>query len=511
MKKLFIYFLVKILATGRTMLLLSHNTTKLLFIPGMEKMRWNIGKLKAYAQFDKAKNKVPAYRDFLRQNKFSKVCFKGLVPDLNTIPVTHKSNYVNKYLPHERCIGGRIPAKGIVIDESSGSTGMPCNWIRGNKERLSNKKMMEFGLAQLLGHRPKFIINAFAMGAWATGVNITMSLVDSAILKSPGPDIIKIENTLNFFGTNYNYIIMGYPPFLKALVDTAKVDWKSFNIVLIFGGEGMSEAMRCYIQSKGIKKIYSSFGASDLELNIASENDFTISLRKLLGYNKMLAGKLIKYPGTLPMIFQYNPLDFYIESTVEDELLFTLCRTGYVSPKIRYNIHDRGHVIHMWQLKEILKSCKINLNEIIEPGNDLPLLFHYGRADMSVAYFGCKIAPADIQEVIFKIPRLADNINSFTLSVYEDENMNKKLDLCFEQMDDRNIAFDIEEMNNLIFDELATLNQDFKESFRMVPLKDKPEVKFYKQGTGPFAGRNNKIKANYISEQKITRIPQVVT
>ncbi len=498
-KKIIIYIVVKMLAAIRAILMLTYNTTKLIFIPGLEKTRWNVGKMKAFIEFEKARNKVPAYKDFLQKNRFEEIPFKGLVPDLNLIPVTDKNNYVNKYSPQQRCIGGTVPTKGIIIDESSGSTGIPSNWIRGRQERNDNKIMMEFGLAHLLGHHPKFIINAFAMGAWATGLNITMSFSDSAILKSPGPDITKIENTLNFFGTKYNYIIMGYPPFLKCLVDTAKVKWQEFNIVLILGGEGMSEAMRCHIQRKGIKKIYSSFGASDLELNIASENDFTISLRRLLEKNKVLAGKLIRYPGTLPMIFQYNPLDFFIETTGDGELLFTLCRPHYVSPKIRYNIHDKGHVLRMPQFKEILKSCKIDTNEIIEPGNDLPILFHYGRADMSVAFFGCKISPADIQEVIFKIPLLADNINSFTLNTYEDEKVNKKLDLCFEEMENRNTDFNVSLMSSLIFDELSKINQDFKESFRMILSKDKPTVKFYFAGTGPFAGKDNKIKANYIS------------
>ena len=48
----------------------------------------------------------------------------------------------------------------------------------------------------------------------------------------------------------------------------------------------MSEGMRKYLLKKGIKRIYSSYGASDLELNISSENPFTISLRGLINENQ---------------------------------------------------------------------------------------------------------------------------------------------------------------------------------------------------------------------------------
>ena len=39
----------------------------------------------------------------------------------------------------------------------------------------------------------------------------------------------------------------------------------------IFGGEGMSESMRRYLLDKGIASVYGSYGASDLELNIAAD------------------------------------------------------------------------------------------------------------------------------------------------------------------------------------------------------------------------------------------------
>lgn len=55
-----------------------------------------------------------------------------------------------------------------------------------------------------------------------------MSIVDVAVLKSTDPDVAKIANTLRLFGPHYRYLICGYPPFLKTLVDTAALDWSEY-------------------------------------------------------------------------------------------------------------------------------------------------------------------------------------------------------------------------------------------------------------------------------------------
>lgn len=499
MRFILIYCIVKFLQGIRSVLELSDNTIKLIFIPGFEKSRWNIGKMKAYIEFLKARKKVPAYKKFLSQHNY-KINFNGLIPNFDKLPVINKENYIKEYTIADRCKKGKIPTKGIIIDESSGSSGIPTNWVRGSGERKANKRVLKFGLGQLLGKESKFIINAFALGPWATGINITMSFANDFMLKSLGPDIKKIENTLNFFGTSYNYVIMGYPPFLKSLIDTAQLPWEKFNISFIYGGEGMSEAMRAYFVTKGIKKIYGSLGASDLELNIGSENDFTIALRRLLAHNKELAAKLIKYDGAIPMIFQYNPLDFFIETNNEEELLITLCRPYYISPKIRYNIHDRGYVIRMPEISKILKEYNINIKDLGKSDSDLPLLFHYGRVDMSVAYFGCKISPADIQEVIFNINDLASDISSFNILTYEDEILDKQLILRLELIEGKSSSdFDITYLNRKIFDELRNINQDFRESSRMILKENEPKIEIYNNGTGPFKDKDIRIKQKYIT------------
>ena len=500
MRHLIILIYAWLIEIFRKLLMLSNFTIRLIYIPGINKIRTFNSKARAYSEFIKAKRRVPAYKSFLKAHNFSKPSFSGLLPNIHEIPEIDKENYIKKFSIDARCVGGKIPTKNIIIDESSGSSGTATNWVRGLKERKRNAKMIEFGMRTLVGKEPLFVINAFALGPWATGVNVTMSCVSFSKLKSLGPEKEKIENTLKQFGENHNYVIMGYPPFLKYLVDTSEIEWDNFNIAFIFGGESMSEGMRDYLFQNGIKKAYSSLGASDLELNISAENDFTISLRRLLRSNQSLQSKILKYTGALPMIFQYNPTDFLIESSETGELIVTIGRPDYIAPKIRYNIHDRGHTLSLKDLYSILKSLNISLDKLAKPQTDLPLLLHYGRADMTVSFFGANISPADVNEVIYSLPELSKIVNSYNLSIDEDKEGTKKLIISIEvQKGETTELLDLEKTQATFFENLSKINQDFREVRKMLPNSSLTVLCFEDFGSGSFKENDIRIKAKYIN------------
>jgi phenylacetate-CoA ligase len=123
---------------------------------GFERVRWYVGRIGARVRFASAVRRVPAYRDFVAQQP------------AGDIPVTDKGNYVSVYPMEARCDGGRIPRRGVVIDESSGSSGQPTNWIRGAAEREANARTIRLGLRRRFGAEPLFFINAFALGPWAS-------------------------------------------------------------------------------------------------------------------------------------------------------------------------------------------------------------------------------------------------------------------------------------------------------------------------------------------------------
>ena len=335
------------------------------------------------------------------------------------------------------------------------------------------------------------LLNAFALGPWATGMNVSMSLVDLCVLKSIGPDAAKVIGTLELLGPKYKYVITGYPPFLKGLVDTADIDWAKYDVCAVVGGEGMSQPLRAALNRR-FRKTISSFGASDLEINIAVETDFTIALRDALASNAALAETLYGREP-LPMVFQYDPLNYYIESDADRNLLVTINRLENVSPRIRYNIRDRGIVLPG---REVV-SAAARLGAAARALVDLPLLFHWGRQDNAVGFYGCKITPEDVQHVILWVGVLGERVTNFALHPYEDPDANKRVEIWFEFASDAELP-DAERLKDSVLIELAAVNQDFRESIKMVAAERRPTVKVFRQGQSPIPSQDIRLKRQYI-------------
>ncbi|TMF27813.1 MAG: hypothetical protein E6I25_09350, partial [Chloroflexi bacterium] len=157
------------------------------------------GRLRAERAAWRAVRRVPGYRAYLSAQG---VAVDRLVPAgiLEKLPETDKHSYVDSYPLAQRCLDGRIPFVGTTIDESSGSTGTPYNWIRSEAERHIAHRNISFFARYCFGIEPLVTINAFSMGAWATGFNMTLALNHNGIVKSTGPDIGKILSTMRFLG-----------------------------------------------------------------------------------------------------------------------------------------------------------------------------------------------------------------------------------------------------------------------------------------------------------------------
>jgi phenylacetate-CoA ligase len=342
---------------------------------------------RAFKEFCVAYKHVPAYRCFLRQNNWS-----TKLTDANevfkTLPITDKPNYILSYSTEERCLNGKFLQKGVVIDESSGSTGIPYNWVRSQREREMVKNLIGVYLRYCYGDKKYIILNTFSMGAWATGFNMALAAQALGVVKSTGPDVDKIFNTLSFFGNKYPYILNGYPPFLKYLFDEGEkrgFNWSDYTIHALVGGEGMSEGLRDYLL-RHAKTVYSGYGASDLEIGIGGENPLTVIIRKLCFQDAALRRTLFGEDHRLPMLFQYNPLDHFIE-IIKNEIVVTISKPWTLSPRIRYNIKDEGGMITFDDMRAKLKLHNIDILELERKCNYprwyVPFLFVFGRKDIS--------------------------------------------------------------------------------------------------------------------------------
>ena len=450
-----------------------------------------IGQVEAWEVYLKASRDCPAYQRFLSDQHAPAI---RRAKDLSLLPATTKENYVKKYSLEDRCYGGRIPSKGVVVDESSGSSGTPNNWVRGPAERNSVKAIIQLSYALRFEQGDFLILNCFALGPWATGMNVSMSLVDVGIMKSIGPDKAKLENAIKLFGPRYRYLINGYPPFIKNFVDTTSLDLGQYELHLVVGGEGMSEGLRGYF-GKWFKSVLSSYGASDLEINIAAETQFTIALRQLCWKSTTISQILFSREDP-PMIFQYNPLDYIIEQSPEGELVFTIARLANIAPKIRYNLHDRGGVWRHADLKQKLSELGINTDSLAKDIAAFPILYVSGRNDLSVPFFGCKVFPTDLDHIIHQDTRLAKHLNSFQIQNVEDAQFNRLLYLHLEQAEGSTEI--LGDLHGVFYDGLARVNQDFREITKMITPQH-VRVTLYPYGTGPFASRDIRVKSRYIS------------
>ena len=76
-------------------------------------------------------------------------------------------------------------------------------------------------------------------------------------------------------------------------------------------------------------------------VRLAGETDFTVWVRRRLRTDAALRAALLgPDEHRLPMVFQYNPLETYLETTADGELLRTINSTAVLTPKLRYGVGD---------------------------------------------------------------------------------------------------------------------------------------------------------------------------
>lgn len=451
---------------------------------------------------------VPAYRRHLADHDWS---FRWW--DLQNYPVTDKDTYVTRYPEHERCWHGDLEMRGTLVDESSGSSGRPFNWVRGRSElRDIHRNVAGFTSLMMRGEGPLFVINAYSMGAWATGTNTGIAMARIAMVKNTGPDLDKIVDTLRHFGPGFTYLVCAYPPFLKDLrdrLDAEGLDWDAHRLHGLVGGEGMTEALRDYCEERFVT-VRSGYGASDLTIGIGGETELTVWLRRALLEDHDLREALLG-PGETrtPMIFQYNPLETYLETTEDGEVVCTLTSTSVLSPKLRYNIGDEGVLLDWQDLAAILRRNPAWQGPAGEAwrkqGMKLPLLLLYGRADATISFMGANIYPLDVENGLYGDRERAAQLASFTLSLRErpgsavDTQPVIHLELrAGVDLDDTARADLAQGAREGVVAYLARTSRDFAQSLEESERTGDIEVTVHDHGTGPFAAGTTSLKRKYL-------------
>jgi phenylacetate-CoA ligase len=453
-----------------------------------------LGYWRAVRAADHARRRVPAFAAYCREQAVTEQDLRGLA-----IPPTDKASYVNRWSMAERCVGGKFPVRDTAIDESSGSTGTPYNWIRSLPERRTSHTFISHFARYDYGAEPFITINAFSMGAWATGVNMGIALQNNGIVKNTGPDVDKILHTLAFLGADHRYLLTGYPPFLKHVIDEARqrgFPLHEYRLMALVGGEGLSEGLRDYL-SRSFSPVYSGYGATDLEIGIAGETPLSVSIRRGARDDESLRHALFGDDSRLPMLFQYNPLNHYVETTAAGELIFTISRLEVLSPRIRYNIHDEGGQASFDEMRERIHAAGASIRDLMGPGQQrplqLPFLWIYGRKDSTVSVMGANIYPEDLEQALYEEAELASITHSFCLGLHEEVDGGVRPLFSFEVSAEVTQGLR-ERFEKRITERIRLLNADFREAMAEHPGSATPFIQLYPIGQGPFAGDAGKIK-----------------
>ncbi|MGN9768160.1 phenylacetate--CoA ligase family protein [Micromonospora sp. SD12] len=444
---------------------------------------------------------VPAYRAFLRARPV------GAGRRRRDFPETDKVSYVVPFPAGRRCRDGRLPDRGVVVDESAGSSGRPFNWPRGERElRAVHRDIVGYTSLVFPMRRP-FVINAYSMGAWATGTTTGAAMARIAVVKNTGPDLGKIVDTLREFGPDFDYLVTAYPPFLKHLrdrLDAEGFDWSRHRIYASCGGEGMTEALRGYLEER-FRKVRSAYGASDLTIGLGAETRFTVWLRRRLRDDAELRAALLGADEQrLPMVFQYNPLATYLETNERRELLCTMTGPDVLQPRLRYNVGDEALLVPYRRILDLVRAdpdrwaaCRAAL---ASERMTLPVLLLFGRRDSTVSYLGANLYPQDVEYGLYTGNPYAAEISRFCLALVEDAALETRPVIHLElrrPLPEAEREALAAACRDGVRGHLAAVSRDFAQSLTEDPAAGDLRVELHEPGVGPFAGQQ-KIKNVYL-------------
>lgn len=456
----------------------------------------------AVAAARQAMRSVPAYQELLHGARPEPAATPAAW--LAQLPITTKHSYVDRWPLEARCVGGRIPARGCELDESAGSSGAPYTWVRSHAELADVHRSLALLARHLLPDdgRPFIALNAFSMGAWATGTNVAVALRAVGTVKSCGPDVDKVLGTMALLGRRPAYIVCGYPPFLRALLEAAaarSVDLSAYTLYGFVGGEGMTEAARDRLERTFVR-VWSAYGASDLDIGVAAETPTSIWLRRQAAASPELARALFGRTDRLPMVFQYDPCDYFVETvaspTGAKELVVTVTRP-MLSPRIRYNVGDEGGTIGF---DVAMAACR---RSGLDPAGTagearpfrLPFLFVHGRSDQTLSYMGANLYPEDVAAGIGDHPG-ADALGAFCMELADAGDDDVRPIVHVEAVPAASI--DSADVAATIVRRLAASSGDYRAALAESPAAGDLRVRLWEPGTGPFAANAGRIKQRHV-------------
>lgn len=444
--------------------------------------------------FHEAADRVPAYKDFLHVSGVNPKTVKTIA-DFKQLPIIDKKNYLTKYPLPQLCWDGTLQHSKI-ISVSSGSTGEPFFWPRGDWQDREGVDLHLRLYKDIFNadHKSTLVVICFSMGTWIAGSYTTTSTFGTVNqgmkinLVTPGIEKEEAVKAIKYLGASYDQIIIaGYPPFTKDILDEGRaqgIKWSRLNVKFMWAGESFSEEWRDFVlQQVGSKDPYHSisiYGSADAAM-LGHETPVSIMLRRILNRRPALRQKLF---GTevLPSIIQYDPMSRYFES-IDHEMVFS-AYSGI--PLLRYNIHDVGGIISFDEgmaiggqtLLDVAEKNDINISQW-----QLPFIHLDGRKDFTTTIYAVNIYPENIKAALVDPKMRGWATGKFTMATKNRTNMEQYFEINIElakgilpEPEYKTIA------TNTIVTKLLRLNGEYRKLNTAVGNKTEPVVNLIEFG-----------------------------
>jgi len=453
---------------------------------------------RALALFKQASTNVPAYKAFLKSH--------GVDPgkintpaDFSHVPIVTKENYLKKY-PLRDLMWQRRVSDARMISASSGSSGQPFFWPRGNQSVEDSVVILDELLDRTFSTKTKetLCINAFAMGTWIAGTYMNSAMWRLADLGhkivtiTPGITKEEIARELEVLGSSFRQIlIMGYPPFVKDVVDYAKtrhLKLARLDIKCLLAGENFSEQWRDYILTRIGKKnqpesTLGMYGTADAGI-VGTETPLSIFIRRLSAQDRRLYEALFGNDSILPTLVQYNPELRYVEE-VDGKIIFT---TDNSLPLIRYEILDEGRVFTPEMVAGKLNKLGLKTPSQLEPFSSYPYITLFGRQDVAATFYALIIYPENIKYGLEISSLQAIVTGKFTITAdFDAVTQEQVLNLTVELQQGLKPTPKIEKkVFNAVVGSLEHNNSEYNKLHQEIGKKAEPIVHLLEQGNPDF-------------------------
>lgn len=399
---------------------------------------------RALALFHEVAASVPAYQRFLAEHGTDPASVRTPA-DFAALPVITKQSYVLRSPIADLCRGGRIESCDMIA-VSSGSSGRPTFWPRFVTDELSVARRFEqvFHDSFQADTRRTLAVVCFALGTWVGGMYTADCCRHLAAkgypitLITPGNNKDEIFRVVLELGPAFDQVVLlGYPPFLKDVIDTGRargVDWAPLRIKLVMAGEVFSEEWRSLVGERvgsaaPCHDSASLYGTADAGV-LGNETPLSIAIRRFLSARPD-AARAIFGQDRLPTLVQYDPTVRFFEQR-EGMLLFT---GDNGVPLIRYAILDSGGVLSFAGMIDALAAFGFDPRRELAGGRGvraLPFVYVFGRSDFTVSYFGANVYPENVM-VGIEQPGIKEWVTGkFVLEVRDGEDRNPFLSVVVE-------------------------------------------------------------------------------